>query len=291
MRKVHKKFDAVPNCLQTPGCEEKRLDALRNKNKDAFKGPYGDKEVKDALEVIYLKKCAYCESDGKEAAPFQVDHYRPKKGVKDDPAHPGYYWLAYEWSNLILSCANCNRPKSTQFPVAGVRVSSHPMLNNNPEELNREHCLIVSAELTAEQPYIVNPETDDNPAAHFSFATDGRIGHKTTAGAYTIRVCDLMRDELVLKRKEIFDEVLLELLVQCKAYDIGEIDERQLWWGLLTVVRRFARRVKDDTKPYTACARTLWNNFRQLFFIPQPDHQARLNGVYEQVNQETNVLI
>jgi hypothetical protein len=32
---------------------------------------------------------------------------------------PGYYWLAYEWSNLMLACERCNvEVKGSRFPVA-----------------------------------------------------------------------------------------------------------------------------------------------------------------------------
>lgn len=34
--------------------------------------------------------------------------------------HPGCWWLAARWENLLLSCTLCNQPpdKGTKFPVA-----------------------------------------------------------------------------------------------------------------------------------------------------------------------------
>jgi hypothetical protein len=40
-------------------------------------------------------------------------HYRPKGGFRQRRSGvlkvPGYYWLAYDWRNLLVSCAVCNR--------------------------------------------------------------------------------------------------------------------------------------------------------------------------------------
>jgi uncharacterized protein (TIGR02646 family) len=55
-------------------------------------------------------KCWYveCKNPGTDD---DIDHFRPKLGVKEEPAHPGYYWLAFDWTNLRLSCHRANRPR------------------------------------------------------------------------------------------------------------------------------------------------------------------------------------
>lgn len=55
-------------------------------------------------------KCWYveCKNPGTDD---DIDHFRPKLGVKEEPTHPGYYWLAFEWTNLRLSCHRANRPR------------------------------------------------------------------------------------------------------------------------------------------------------------------------------------
>lgn len=55
-------------------------------------------------------KCWYveCKNPGTDD---DIDHFRPKLGVKEDPTHPGYYWLAFDWTNLRLSCHRANRPR------------------------------------------------------------------------------------------------------------------------------------------------------------------------------------
>ncbi len=111
---------------------------------------YAHDEVKKALEALFCGKCAYCESKVVAQSHLEVEHFRPKKRVSDRPAHPGYYWLAYEWTNLYLSCKLCNgryrdqptreeptygeaKGKYDQFPVEdeSARAMSHliPSLN------------------------------------------------------------------------------------------------------------------------------------------------------------------
>jgi uncharacterized protein (TIGR02646 family) len=81
--------------------------------------------VREALALYYLGKCAYCENMEKKA---EIEHYRPKKGVTGEAAHPGYFWVCYQWTNLVPSCRYCNTEggKANQFPVQGARVSAFP---------------------------------------------------------------------------------------------------------------------------------------------------------------------
>ena len=69
----------------------------------------------------FYGKCAYCEGQIHNSG--DIDHYRPRRAVEDEDGnrvmvnsngeervpHPGYYWLAYEWSNLLYACSDCNR--------------------------------------------------------------------------------------------------------------------------------------------------------------------------------------
>lgn len=55
-------------------------------------------------------KCWYveCKNPGTDD---DIDHFRPKLGVKEEPTHPGYFWFAFDWTNLRLSCHRANRPR------------------------------------------------------------------------------------------------------------------------------------------------------------------------------------
>lgn len=69
-------------------------------------------------------KCWYCECDGSAGFYFQVDHYRPKKrvrnkGYKKGQYEPGYWWLAFDSDNYRVACQRCNTGagKRDQFPL------------------------------------------------------------------------------------------------------------------------------------------------------------------------------
>src|SRR5579872_571430 len=84
--------------------------------RDSYDTPDGKRSrVEDQLAKSYSYKCAYCERICKA----DIEHYRPKKAVDEEAQHPGYYWLCYEWSNLLPSCITCNREgsKHNHFPV------------------------------------------------------------------------------------------------------------------------------------------------------------------------------
>ena len=83
---------------------------------------YWNPEIKKALFELFHGKCAYCETLLTSGG--ELDHFRPKRGAvsRDGTKSPGhYYWLAYEWENLYLSCQMCNRLKATRFATTKSR--------------------------------------------------------------------------------------------------------------------------------------------------------------------------
>jgi len=112
---------------------------------------YGAAEVKQTLSAAQHDKCCFCESKLRHAQFGDVEHFRPKASAQQSPdAAPtmGYYWLAYAWDNLYLSCEVCNRRhKRGLFPLLNPdrRVASHHG----------------SAELATEQPVFIDPGTED----------------------------------------------------------------------------------------------------------------------------------
>ncbi len=161
------------------------------------------KSVRETICTIYHDKCAYCET--KEFKP-DIEHYRPKKGVRGI-THPGYYWLCYEWSNLIPSCPNCNRPpgKSNQFPIIGNRVDKPAFLPSG--ELDANACKAENAPLIDEQPYLLHPEIDDCKQ-FFKFYSNGKIegADAKGRGEKTKEICDLNRDNLCYRRQKLLDD-------------------------------------------------------------------------------------
>src|SRR5713226_2039809 len=117
-------------------------------------------------------KCCYCERTLPKPE-LEVEHFRPRRGVRqlpDQPTHdyPGYYWLAYAWTNLLLACRTCNGNKSNRFPL------------RNPTKRARSH----QDDLAKERPLFVDP-TAMNPRRHISFEDEVPKG-RTRVGKTTI---------------------------------------------------------------------------------------------------------
>jgi uncharacterized protein (TIGR02646 family) len=152
---------------------------------------YAARAVKDALLGAQNDKCAFCESWFTHTGYGDVEHFRPKGGTKqkdaDELVQPGYYWLAYEWSNLFASCQLCNQQfKKNRFPlkIAKHRARSH----RDP--------------IDKEKPLLIDPARLD-PTAHIGFReefaysiADGK------EGVATIDTMGLNRDALAEARRE-----------------------------------------------------------------------------------------
>ncbi len=154
------------------------------------KGIY--KSVRAELNACHRGKCCYCEvrfDDRKPQAYPEVEHWRPQSN---------YYWLAYSWDNLLLSCSFCNRTKGDQFPLAdpAMRATYHGM------------------RIDDETPEILKPDGDEELRKHIKFVGDRPEG-RTPHGHRTVEVLELdspihagRRDylaELAKKRKLCID--------------------------------------------------------------------------------------
>lgn len=83
------------------------------------KGLWADDDLKDWLLNLSKDKCWYTEV--KHGADYpEVEHFRPKKSVKNENSvvvSDGYYWLAFNLTNYRISKGMPNRKKGTFFPV------------------------------------------------------------------------------------------------------------------------------------------------------------------------------
>jgi uncharacterized protein (TIGR02646 family) len=152
---------------------------------------YGHPSVKTALINAQHNKCAFCESKVTHVASGHVEHFRPKGGVrqrKGDPLQkPGYFWLAYEWTNLLFSCEICNsRFKGNLFPLSNPAARAR-----KPED-----------DLALEQPLFVNPAVED-PAAHIGFREEYPFAVNGSArGEATWKALGLDREKLAEIRRD-----------------------------------------------------------------------------------------
>lgn len=152
------------------------------------KAIYGHKSVKDALKEDQCHKCCYCEGYFAGHASGDVEHYRPKayslQTTGGRRVYPGYYWLAYSWSNLYYSCEICNRVrKRNLFPL------------RNPAHRARGP----GDRLEDEDPLMLDPGGALNPRDHIRFID--MVPHGITdIGKRTIEVLGLNRNELIRAR-------------------------------------------------------------------------------------------
>lgn len=173
---------------------------------------YRRKSIKD--EVYFSKagpfrgRCAYCESHLTDFQRPDIEHFRPKMKVTDENdnpifvlcpdgskrQHPGYYWLAYDWRNLLPSCGVCNQPglggigKRNRFPLAA---AGHA---------------IDEAGIGTEKPLLFNPiDPDDaDPEVHIGVNEEsGLMIQRSDRGGMCIKIFALNdRDQLVSQRRD-----------------------------------------------------------------------------------------
>ncbi len=151
--------------------------------------------VKTQLRADQHRKCAYCETKFSHSSPGDVEHYRPKAGYQQDQngpvLGPGYYWLGYDWSNLLFACEQCNRVcKRNQFPLRqpAARVRNHHQT------------------LQHEAPLLLNPATGPDPETQLTFNFETAVG-LSDEGETTWRVCGLNRPDLLEARRDYLEMV------------------------------------------------------------------------------------
>ncbi len=170
-----------------------------------------ERHYKDRLARAQRGKCGYCERDITTHG-GDVEHYRPKGRLEALPADrrkwgeehlatglmkvsrsleklcdQGYSWLAYEWTNYLVSCARCNQKwKRCLFPVA-----------EEPRAVPPERSVL-------ETPLLLDPFGDEDPVKHLAFTDLGQIEPRdgSPRGRATIDTCGLDQASVTLSRLE-----------------------------------------------------------------------------------------
>jgi uncharacterized protein (TIGR02646 family) len=175
---------------------------------------YGAAEVKQALRTAQHDKCCFCESKLGHSQFGDIEHFRPKKHARQSrTAQPttGYYWLAYAWNNLYLSCEVCNRRHKWEiFPLA------------NPEQRVSSHHR--SADVDAEQPMFIDPGSED-PTGFIEFRREFAAPVAGNArGSATVEALQLNRPGLVEYRRERRQDLLAWMIILVETIRRGPSD-------------------------------------------------------------------
>ena len=208
MIQITKKPRRIPDKLRTDGVTQTKLNCkaynsdkvsyISVGNKAPLKKFEGDnkiygclKTVKPILLTAQNWKCCYCQKDY-TSANLQVEHYHPQTRVRQAKGekylYPGYYWLIYSWSNLFLSCRDCNGPanKSGLFPLV------------DPNTRVRKHT--DKHKISQEQPLLIKPDEDPRPHIRFNIYGQPYPQPGSLKGKKTIEDLGLLRDDLIKDR-------------------------------------------------------------------------------------------
>lgn len=222
--------------------------------------------VRDELYTAHYEgKCCYCERRRDRTREPDVEHFRPKKSVKNT-SHPGYWWLAYDWNNLLWSCKACNEDyKRTKFPIF------------NEDKRASNYCL----DENIERPKLINPRRED-PAEYIGFSCGkyaGRYyvrpiakphltGEKREKANATINIVGLDRDTLASERgealqglMEIADNMKIALKAVLNLRMSGKTEDAD---SVQVEVDRLATQIGEATNP-----RKTFCGVRREFFIQQ----------------------
>jgi hypothetical protein len=236
-----------------PDGHSKIVQALSLKAAHEFdRNVYGSKTVKDKLKIIYKCKCAFCESNTHVGAHKDVEHYRPKTR---------YYWLGYEWSNLLLACQICNRDfKSIHFPILVEvnRITTHPLSKTG--EFDREQCPITSDNLKKEVPLLLHPAID-NPQDHLRFLANGMVEGTTRKGIESIKVYGLRRDTLQKARENIVFQLRKDILSE---YKHNVPDTERIKIEIYKAIDKLVARIANEESEYIGYTMAILENFENF---------------------------
>jgi len=268
------------------------LEIAKTKNKEAISDTiYRDSyetpdekrsRVEDKLVLSYKNKCAYCERICKA----DIEHYRPKKSIHNE-AHDGYYWLCYEWTNLIPSCVKCNRDgaKLTKFTIKGKRVKA-PTFFKGKKDLDLNANKAQNSPLIDEKPNLLHPEIDI-PEDFFDFKIDPKMEgirlvgkDKEGRGNETINICLLNRQELRIDRKvNVIDEFVGSLHCHILNFGNGKLSEDELRDKIVEQIETIIFFSKQEEKSHTLLRKFIVANRKNFKSIVVPFCDSKIQKI------------
>jgi uncharacterized protein (TIGR02646 family) len=208
---------------------------------------YKGEDVKAALRALFHGKCAYCESRFEGTQPPDIEHYRPKGGVMEKAAHPGYWWLAMAWSNLLPSCIDCNRRRGQSTARLGMTLAeleAELSANRNIDPGGKQDAFPTLDAIWADPE--VDPDSFEKPALIDPTRTDPKA-HLVWAGGdvpVVLPVADANGSECPRATASIFTYALNRLgLVQNRAETIQVLNAQ------LKTIRILATIAMDQPEP------------------------------------------
>lgn len=274
---------------------------IKDKKEHQFRSDlYGNDFIKEQLLAFFHGKCAYCEDfmgnekiNGKPDWDWETEHYRPKAGVAEHATHSGYYWLAYECTNLLLACNACNHwsRKGNHFPieVEGNRLTEVDFIEN--ENLIIDSLNIYLPHFQLEQPILLNPVID-TPKDFLEFFADGTVRGKNHRGDVSIQIYGLDRQTLRTKRKKIVDRIRKSLAFNVKI--LGQNRNEQTLTHIVSFyLKQLSDEIQNPKSDFIAFRCAVLEHFEHFILLNENEivmnepfvipHQAALLKVYLQL--------
>ena len=274
-----------------------QADAARQALEDLY-GAAGDilleeqhyQDAKPFLLSLFHQKCAYCETVISASHPGDVEHYRPKGRIRTKAgvvtitiegrklAHPGYWWLAYQWKNLLPSCIDCNRRRQHQEEVTAGKADYF--------EIRGERASTPRDNLDAEHPLLLDPTSDDfDPAVHLQFNADGTLKPMTEEAVYSCELLGLnLRETLVRERSKAFVQAKAALVTFMNLVAAAAVSPEPP--PLLNVIREQINDMWEGRSAYSgftraaleACRDQVRRNTQMTIPLPLPYASRRRGG-------------
>ena len=210
-------------------------------------------------DAPFARKCAYCETIITGSQDGDVEHFRPKKQLRNfkneivmdttqvpAKSHPGYYWLAYKWENLLVACKLCNSLRG-HFPDHIGKGNRFPVNGNyawNPGEEENEH------------PLLLNPMWDD-PTSHLSIDETGVFRPLSEKGEVTEKLLGLNKRNLPEDRAKTYQDVQSYLKTTLSTIALlGHVDP-----SIIPNLKRI-HEIKEGYESFTAIGRQAILDFK-----------------------------
>jgi len=219
---------------------------------------YKHVEVKKALKKLFRNKCAYCEGEPMSQGPWDVEHYRPKGSVKENCAHPGYYWLAYTWDNLLPSCTFCNQLRKNEAGPTRGKSDHFPLVVEGDRAMDPD------SPLDREIPLLLNPCVDQDCETYFRYDIQGQILPAVPGNSRaekTIELCNLERRDLRDARTVAMEKVIKAVKIHTMALRLNNEE-------IANEMAEFVALFTAAKSPYAGAARFVDHN-RHAFIAEQ----------------------
>lgn len=184
---------------------------------------YSHDTVRDALQNLFHNKCAYCESKIAGSQDTDIEHYRPKGRVTDalksGVAHPGYWWLAMDWTNLVLACTHCNqrrrqliyKPGMTEEEIVAVIEANRTITVGKLDAFPTANSIWVTdytKDVATEQPLLIDP-TKIDPDLHLDWVVDESLSTVRARGGSQVGQTSI--DIYALNRRRLTEDRMSKL--------------------------------------------------------------------------------